>query len=339
MSRGVVLIAAFLLAACARDETPVQKNEQGADGPALTRVTEEGPIKATISLTPREPQLGDLLSLTLIVEAAADVAVEMPAFGEALGRFSILDFTPRREVLADGSTLHSQRYTLQAPMSGRQRIPPLRLEYLDARAGRADAAGDDYRELLTEEITVGIASVFPQGQAVDTLRPARPPLPELQDGWLARFWPWLVFGAAAMAVLIGAVIIYQRTQRQRARITAYERALRRLAELERRSLPSGAGIDEWYVELSDIVRRFLEDQFGVRAPELTTEEFLLEARRSAELNASHRDLLSAFLERCDRVKFAAYNPDQNESRDALALARRFFDETRLVAEGAAQPAV
>jgi predicted nucleic acid-binding protein len=134
-------------------------------------------------------------------------------------------------------------------------------------------------------------------------------------------------------------VFWQRHRRERARITAYQRALRRLDRLESRNLPSGTEISDWYVELSDIVRRFLEDQYGVRAPELTTEEFLQEAQRSAELSATHRDLLSAFLERCDRVKFAAYSPDQNESRESLAIARRFLEEARVVVEAEPQPAV
>ena len=105
--------------------------------------------------------------------------------------------------------------------------------------------------------------------------------------------------------------------------------------LERKGLPDGDAVDAWYVELSDIVRRYLEDRFAVRAPELTTEEFLQEAQRSAELSTSHRRLLTDFLERCDRVKFAAYSPGQDESSEALAVARRFLGETH---EGTDQPA-
>ena len=82
------------------------------------------------------------------------------------------------------------------------------------------------------------------------------------------------------------------------------------------------------MELSDIVRRYIEARFGLRAPELTTEEFLAEAGRSADLTPSHRSLLSAFLERCDRVKFARYSPGDTESHEALQLARQFLRETR-----------
>ena len=74
------------------------------------------------------------------------------------------------------------------------------------------------------------------------------------------------------------------------------------------------------------------ERFALRAPELTTEEFLLEAGRSADLTATHRELLSAFLATCDRVKFARYSPGEEESREALEVARRFLNETAASSE-------
>ena len=101
------------------------------------------------------------------------------------------------------------------------------------------------------------------------------------------------------------------------------------------ALQAPGDADAWYVELSAIVRRYLEDRYGLRAPELTTEEFLREARRSADLSPAHRELLTSFLEGCDRVKFAAYHPQQTESQEALGVSRRFIEETRTVEEQAA----
>ena len=324
--RLLIVAAAASVAACGQAQAPGPESG-GSSGaaPAVSRATEEGPVKVAVALSPAEPKLGDPLSLTLTVESEAGVTVEMPAFGEALGRFSIIDFTPREETRPDGVSVASQRYTLQPPMSGRQRIPPLRIEYLDARPGYADG-DEEYRELLSEEITIEVASVLPDGEVAGELRPVRPPLPELGRGFIARTWPWLVTGVAALAALGFAVAVWQRRAVERRRVTAYDRAMRRLDALARRGLPLPGAADAWYVELSDIVRRFIEDQYGVRAPELTTEEFLQEARRSAELSGPRRELLSAFLERCDRVKFAAYSPEQRESKEALTLARRFLGE-------------
>ena len=323
---AIVFICAAL-AACGQTDAPVTGGSGPAPGAAagISRVTEEGPVKVTVALTPAEPQLGDPLSLTLSVEAAEGVTVEMPAFGEALGRFSIVDFTPREETRPDGVWVASQRYTLQPPMSGRQRIPPLRIEYLDARPGYADG-GDQYRELLSEELVIEVASVLPAGEVVAELRPVRAPLPELGRGFVVRAWPWLVAGAVGLAALGFAVALWQRRAAERRRVTAWDRAMSRLEALAGRGLPSPDAADAWYVELSDIVRRYIEDQYGVRAPELTTEEFLQEAHRSANLSGPRRELLSAFLERCDRVKFAAYSPEHRESDEALTLARHFLGE-------------
>jgi hypothetical protein len=47
------------------------------------------------------------------------------------------------------------------------------------------------------------------------------------------------------------------------------------------------------------------------------------------LTSEHRTQLSQFLERCDRVKFAGYRPDSDESIATLAAARAFVEETRL----------
>jgi hypothetical protein len=155
-----------------------------------------------------------------------------------------------------------------------------------------------------------------------------------------RVLSWIAAGALALLAVAGffGVRAWQRARRQQVRISAYDRAMARLRELEQRGLPSpdqdgqdGPAVDVWYVELSAIVRRYLEDRYGLRAPELTTEEFLREAQRSGQLSSTHRDLLSDFLVRCDRVKFARYQPGEDESRQALGSARSFLEETRLVA--------
>jgi hypothetical protein len=332
---ALLLAASLAGAACAGNKTAGDQATKPADGEPLTQSTESGPVKATVTLTPKQPRLGDAITLTLTVEAAAGVTVEMPAFGEALGRFSIINFTPRQHTEANGHKVLSQRYTLQAPMSGRQRIPRLRIEFADGRPGQqhdAGAGAAPTHELLTDEIAIQIESVLPDGELAAELRPARAALPPPPErGVLARWWPWLASALAALCLFL-AWRAWRRAAAIRTRVSAYDAALKRLGALERRGLPHDHEVDGWYVELSAIVRRYLEDRFGVRAPELTTEEFLREARRAGGLTDAHRSLLSTFLEGCDRVKFARYAPDEHESREALTAARRFIEETRVRAE-------
>lgn len=337
-----ILLGAMLLACSGQraDRTGKQVAPQTtATGPAIDRTTRSGPVVARVSLVPASPRIGDPIRLDLVVEAEAGVAVEMPPFGEALGRFLITSFTPRQERLPDGKTRHVQSYLLEAPMSGRQRIPPLRIGFSDRRPGpdgSPDGGGD--HELLTEEIPVEITSALPEGEAAAELRGLREALPET-PGVRVRWFH--VAGGGLVVLLLGGWRLRQHLRRRaarRARAAAHEIALERLLRLERRGFPAAAEADAWYVELSDTVRRYIEDRYGVRAPELTTEEFLREAQHLPGMAASHRERLAVFLGTCDRVKFAAYHPVPEESRVALEQARTFVSETRLangMGEGAA----
>ncbi|HUH05377.1 MAG TPA: hypothetical protein VML75_25445 [Kofleriaceae bacterium] len=335
-TRQVLVGLALVLAACGSGAENTAAPAAAAEGDTLERVTENGPITARVAVTPEKPRLGDPITLTLGVTAAAGIVVEMPAFGEALGRFSIVSFTPRTQTNADGGTLNEQTYVLQAPMSGKQRLPALRIEYTDHRglgaatAGDAGVAGEiEVKELLTDEIALEVESVLTDDELSGALRPARGPLEP------ARSLNPLVFALMIMGVCvlaIGAVVfvlIRGRTRDTRRQVDAYAEAMARLAGLEERGLPEGEDADAWYVELSGAVRLYIEDRYRIRAPELTTEEFLREARRVAALTDEHRALLSSFLADCDRVKFAGHRPASAESQDALETARRFVEETRL----------
>jgi hypothetical protein len=215
-------------------------------------------------------------------------------------------------------------------------VPPLRLEMVDSRSGDHKAKP---QELLTDEIPLEIAPV-PTETASAELHPA---LGALDPDVGGTNWV-LVLGIASMIAVIGSgTILALRAARERKRIadqrSAYEEAISNLEQLGRRGAPDAAGADDWFVELSSIVRRYLERRYEIRAPELTTEEFLLVATARPELAAQvaggraergedHRTMLSEFLERCDRVKFAGYRPDADESLATLAAARRFVDDTR-----------
>jgi len=321
------------VAACGGGKAPAGDQHAWPDPPtdAITKTTESGPVEATVSVWPPKPALGDPMYLRLRVEAKPGVAVDVPFERDAFGRFTVSDWDTQHAHGPDGGAIEVRTYALDAPSSGRHRLPPLRLTFTDGRAaGDAGASGTTH-ELLTDEIPIQVAPVSANMTAAD-LRPARGPLDPVV-GRAAR-WPWIVGGAGGLVVLVVLILAARAVRRRRfvrAQVSAYEAALAALAALEHRGAPGADDADAWFVELSAIVRRYLEGRFRVRAPELTTEEFLQEVRQSPDLDRDHRARLGEFLEQCDRVKFAGYRPDPDESLAALAAARAFVEETRAAA--------
>lgn len=139
--------------------------------------------------------------------------------------------------------------------------------------------------------------------------------------------PWWVWALVATAVVALAAGIWWWRRRKPAPVinpatpppTPFEIALAALAKLRSANLP----VEDFYTELSDIVRQFIEGRYGLRAPERTTEEFLAEA----QLPAHQMDLLRAFLVECDLVKFARHQPALADRERAFAAVEKFVRES------------
>ncbi|HEY4060120.1 MAG TPA: hypothetical protein VGM39_26075 [Kofleriaceae bacterium] len=330
MRRALVILA--LVAAChgkSDDAAPVAIE---APKDAITKTVDHGPVKATLKVWPAKPSLVDAIYLRLEVEAPDGVSIDAPfqeAGDQRLGRFKIVGFARDSQRPPTGGQVQIQTYTLEAPSSGHQRIPPLRLEMTDARASTTDPAAKKPQEILTEEVPLEIQPV-PAEKSTAQLQPA---LGEL-DADVGGVSAVTIIGIAggALVLIAGSILLFQ-SRRARRRVeaqrSAYEDAVAYLRQLEERGAPDTTSADSWFVELSSIVRRYLEGRYAINAPDLTTEEFLLVATARPELTTEHRALLSAFMERCDRVKFAGYRPDAEESIATLAAARGFVEDTRM----------
>lgn len=98
---------------------------------------------------------------------------------------------------------------------------------------------------------------------------------------------------------------------------------------------------EFCILVSDTVRLYLEERFAFHAPERTTEEFLRELSATNLLTEDQKESLRRFLENCDLVKFAKYEPGENELRELHSSAVRLVEETEPVenSNGESRPAV
>lgn len=332
MKRALLIV---WLAACGGSSV-LDDTSPGALSPpkdAITKTTEQGPVKAVLTVWPPKPTLGESIYLRLDIDAGPGVSVDAPfqeAGDQRMGRFKVVGFVRDSHRTPQGGQHQQQTYTLEAPASGKQRIPPLRLEMVDAQKD-----GGKPQEILTDEIPLDVAPVAAELTGKD-LKAATGKLDPDVGG---TPWTWILLALSGVAVIGSGSILGLRAWRAKRTLaekkSAYEEAVAALRRLEDRGAPSADHADAWFVDLSAIVRGYLERRYDIRAPELTTEEFLQEASRAKELTVEHRAQLSAFLERCDRVKFAGYRPDSDESLATLKAARAFVEDTRLREEAVA----
>jgi len=144
------------------------------------------------------------------------------------------------------------------------------------------------------------------------------------------FPPWLLPAVIAGAVLLAfGALGLRRWLRRRRRprvLLPFEIALQRLEEMRALMQPDDAR--EFSIAVSDVVRRYIEERFGVTATHRTTEEFLRDLLESSHAPlARHRALLSDFLQQCDLVKFAGMSLTLQNMESLHHSARAFVLET------------
>ncbi len=104
-------------------------------------------------------------------------------------------------------------------------------------------------------------------------------------------------------------------------------ALRRLTALEKQNYLDMEQFDQLHTELASILRYYVENYFGLRAQEQTTEEFVKDIRTSSYFTAEQHQVLDQFLRMADLVKFATFDPGSTASQEAMQSIRNFIEST------------
>lgn len=148
---------------------------------------------------------------------------------------------------------------------------------------------------------------------------------------------FLLIGFIVLVVLSAlAIFLYRKWKRKEVVVadpmdtrTPWEIAYDQLDALSQRPYLQEGQFKEYYSELSGIVRYYFENRFHIRAPEMTTEEFLWSLERSGELRGDHKETLKKFMTSCDIVKFAKHIPLVEEAQESFRFARQLVDETKM----------
>jgi hypothetical protein len=142
--------------------------------------------------------------------------------------------------------------------------------------------------------------------------------------------PWVIPLLLIAGLLVAgsgyAALQWDRRRRHAVAKLPFEIALERLEQARTFMHPSGAR--EFSIEVSSIVRDYIENRFLVMAAHRTTDEFLHDVLESTDsLLAAHQALLADFLQSCDLAKFGGWKLPQLDMEALRQAARRFVIES------------
>ncbi len=144
--------------------------------------------------------------------------------------------------------------------------------------------------------------------------PAAPQMPPLPEGpsldrvrgpiEIPAYEPWQIVLALGFIVLFIGLLIWLavRSRRKGTKMTPpYEAAL---AELQAAADLSTEDDERFAILSSQALRRYLEDEFGLRSTARTSEEFLLSLKGNTQFDESFQTTLSEILDSLDQTKFS-----------------------------------
>jgi hypothetical protein len=142
--------------------------------------------------------------------------------------------------------------------------------------------------------------------------------------------PWVIFCGALIALALCGWLgwwIRQRSQRPKPQPSPRERTLQLLARIsgEMEMLSPY----QFSIRVSDILRRYVTDQYQLPVTRQTSVEFLAALTKASPFSEDERSLLEDFLNRCDLIKFARYDATIEDSRLLLNEATRFVEGGKL----------
>jgi hypothetical protein len=293
-----------------------------ADAAAVSEPAADSPVAVSASVAPDPSQIGDLIKLEVAAAYPAGYTVNLP-----LG----LDFAPLHLVSVDESEPASTgqgfrkvfTITLQHFAVGEAKVPGFPVTYLGP-----DGA-------------VHTVQVPPTGFTVSSLLANEPdPKRQLEDPPVSLEYPnrtaELIIYSAAAALLLGLVggLLWARWRRRPRPVVlpppvpAHVVALEALDQLQKADLVARGQFQDYYLELTEIAKAYLEGRFGIDALDRTTDELRRALDRAAERIAPLRPTdVVRFLQACDLVKFARFAPPPAEAQAALDGVRGMVEAT------------
>ncbi len=210
------------------------------------------------------------------------------------------------------------KYTLEPNHSGPLSIPAIPVSFSNK---------EKTETLTSDEILIDVQSLTPERreklQIKDNI--------EIQE---IHSWKKYHYALALSILLYLLIFLYYYLQSKKEKkqilpppIPAHIIALKALDHLLEQNLLEKGMVKSFYQQINEILRQYIENRYGIQAPEQTTEEFFYELPHHQELQ-QHQELLQEYFTHCDLVKYAKFQPPHNEIHETIKITRQFIDKTK-----------
>lgn len=260
----------------------------------------------------------------LLLEASSDSLAQW-VWAEVPDSFDHLQVVDRGKIdtlRAQGKQVFQQRITLTGFDSGYWQVPAFDFKIITADT----AAGAGV--MHTDSLQIVVNTV-----PVDTTKPFKP-IKQIRGVPLnlLAYWPYAL-GALILLLLVLWLVFFRKPKENKPQEVAvprdppYEEAIKSLKDLESEKLWQQHQVKDYYTRLTDILRRFIERQFGVNAMEQTSDELLQKIRPVTKLNQQQNNL-RYILQTADLAKFAKLEPQEEAHEASMKKAYEVLEWAR-----------
>lgn len=283
-------------------------------------VAQDATVKAVVDS--QEILIGDQVNLDLTVELKDESTVAWPLFKDTItGQIEIVQSSiPDTTKKETGETVIHQRLVITSFDTGFMVLPPVEFVFNQ----------DSFQTLSTEPILLFVSDIPVEMEA--DIKEIKEPY-DVPFNW-KRYIKWILLALAIIAAIVVGIILYKKYKKQpeepvarpKPKRPAHEIALEKLEALRQKKLWQNDKTKEFYIELSDIIREYIEFQFDVLALEMTTDQIITTLKLKGLEDEKIRPL-KAMLQMADLAKFAKYKPISNENEQNFDIARTFVNQT------------
>jgi hypothetical protein len=152
--------------------------------------------------------------------------------------------------------------------------------------------------------------------------------------WIKDHWIWVLSGLLLIALIIGLIWYLKNRPKDipiirviKPVIPIHVIALNKLQELRGKKLWQQGEIKQYHIELSDVLREYLEKRYTIKTYEKTTDE-IFEELKYVEITGENKNMLRQILMLADLVKFAKEQPVPAENELSMDNAIIFVTKTQ-----------